>query len=157
MFLWMPCIRSSAEQGGEVIGSSSPVAVNRFAEERVSMRRSAKVSFHFTLTSYYKNISFLVAKYIYTKVQKLVGCELTVTTTCQRCAVVGWLWTLWFYPTSPDMQQLIGKTFSFTYIYIFLAVSLWSKICTMSVQRPWFDSGWGPLLHTSLSPYISRL
>ncbi|KAF3856182.1 hypothetical protein F7725_016905 [Dissostichus mawsoni] len=33
---------SSAEQGSEVITSSSPVAVKRFAEERVSMRRSGK-------------------------------------------------------------------------------------------------------------------
>ncbi|KAE8298423.1 Kazrin [Larimichthys crocea] len=33
---------SSAEQNNEPIGSSSPVAVNRFAEERVSVRRSAK-------------------------------------------------------------------------------------------------------------------
>ncbi|KAG8007706.1 Kazrin [Nibea albiflora] len=33
---------SSAEQNNEPVGSSSPVAVNRFAEERVSVRRSAK-------------------------------------------------------------------------------------------------------------------
>lgn len=42
----MSCVLSSAEQGSEVIGSSSPVAVNRFAEERASMRRSVKVLFH---------------------------------------------------------------------------------------------------------------
>ncbi|KAA8593324.1 hypothetical protein FQN60_009440 [Etheostoma spectabile] len=33
---------SSSEQGSEVVCSSSPVAVNHFAEERVSMRRSGK-------------------------------------------------------------------------------------------------------------------
>ncbi|XP_008287760.1 kazrin-A-like [Stegastes partitus] len=32
----------NAEQCSEIIGSSSPVAVNRFADERVSMRRSGK-------------------------------------------------------------------------------------------------------------------
>ncbi|XP_067443110.1 kazrin-A-like [Thunnus thynnus] len=33
---------SNAEQSLEVVSSSSPVAVKRFAEERVSMRRSGK-------------------------------------------------------------------------------------------------------------------
>ncbi|XP_053288891.1 kazrin-A [Pleuronectes platessa] len=33
---------SNSEQSNEVIGSSSPVAVNRFAEERASMRRTGK-------------------------------------------------------------------------------------------------------------------
>ncbi|XP_040889721.1 kazrin-A-like [Toxotes jaculatrix] len=33
---------SSAEQGNDIISSSSPVTVNRFAEERVSMRRTGK-------------------------------------------------------------------------------------------------------------------
>ncbi len=56
----MPCICSSAEQGSEVIGSSSPVAVNRFAEERVSIRRSVKVSFHFSLVSSIFNILYML-------------------------------------------------------------------------------------------------
>ena len=47
----MSCVYSSPEQIGEVVGSSSPVAVNRFAEERVSMRRPIKVTSHFTYLS----------------------------------------------------------------------------------------------------------
>lgn len=47
----MSCVYSSPEQVGEVVGSSSPVAVNRFAEERVSMRRQIKVSSNFTYLS----------------------------------------------------------------------------------------------------------
>lgn len=43
----MSSIHSNVEQGFEVVGSSSPVAVKRFTEERLSMRRSGKVPFHF--------------------------------------------------------------------------------------------------------------
>lgn len=45
----MPCVYSNADQSNEVIGSSSPVAVNRFAEGRVSVRNTRKVSCHFTI------------------------------------------------------------------------------------------------------------
>lgn len=41
----MSSVHSSAEQGQEVLPCSSPLAVKRFSEERVSMRRSAKVTF----------------------------------------------------------------------------------------------------------------
>lgn len=38
-----PYVYSNTEQDTEVIGCSSPVAVNRFADERMSIRRSGKV------------------------------------------------------------------------------------------------------------------
>lgn len=41
----MSSVHSSAEQGQEVLPCSSPLAVKRFSEERVSMRRSVKVTF----------------------------------------------------------------------------------------------------------------
>lgn len=42
----MPYLHSSAEQGSEfLLSCSSPLAVSCFSEERVSMRRAAKVTF----------------------------------------------------------------------------------------------------------------
>ncbi|XP_067359531.1 kazrin, periplakin interacting protein b isoform X5 [Channa argus] len=44
--------QSSVEQGNDVMGSSSPVAVKRFAEERVSMRRPGKSPLRFRANSH---------------------------------------------------------------------------------------------------------
>lgn len=65
----MPCVYSNAEQSNEIIGSSSPVAVNRFAEERVSVRRTGKVSCHFTIVLDDGNItySYELCSYSYIK------------------------------------------------------------------------------------------
>lgn len=62
----MPCVYSNAEQGNEVISSSSPVAVNRFAEERGSIRRTGKVSqsYHMTVT-HRVHFTTTAGKYIY--------------------------------------------------------------------------------------------